>query len=65
MQKEQGLEATHCQDELDASIYECRENHRSSYVAFGRSATVVEDELGGTRRGYILNILIHQDNTIS
>lgn len=38
---------------------------KGHHMWHSESATVTEDGLEGTRRGYILNILIHQNNTIS
>ena len=44
-QKEQGLGAMLYQNEVDISEVKCRENIRSPYVAFGRSATTTEGDL--------------------
>ena len=44
VQKEQGLRVTLCQDEVDVSQSESRENSRSPDVAFERPAAATEDD---------------------
>ena len=66
-QKEQGLRATHCQNEADISDSEFRENIRSPYVAFGRSATATEGDLMDLEAHDvgISKYSFYQDNTMS